>query len=360
MNKNQFQKFPNTFANNFRVSKEMYEQNSKEQNNIRFKSDETGNSPSLPFANCPPVPPPTVEEKGSAGAQLAAAMKVESCKTSAFSAQAEADLAFAASASMSISGSSAVGCEELAIMAESYNQSQKNVSCTIKQSITENTTTLANLQKVTIEAGGNLITECSDFTVDQNAQIKLVSLAQLSQTQISDIAKAVKITAESVIDATQKSKSGFGATPQGQKFISEAKTKIESEDFNQNVAQTVNKIQTSIESAQEIKIKAGGNIVLRGGQCKLTQNAIIDLMATSILNDSLSNIFSDLTEVTKKTDTKVTQESKNEGQPNIFEGKWIKYLLVGIAIIVLFGGISYAASKQDWGEISKNALAAKK
>ena len=368
LNIKQQQKFPNLFANKF--SREMYnnsenkiEQNMKQELRLKTETtsqnDSSGNSQSLPFANCPPVPPPTPEEQGSAGAQIAAAMGVQSCKTSAFSAQAEID-AFITSASMSVSGSSAVGCEEIQIMANSYHQSQKNISCTIKQSITDSTTSVTNLQRVRIEAGKDLITECTDFTIDQNAEIKLISLTQLTQQQISDIQKAVKTTAEDIVKAAQESKSGFGATPQGQKFVSDAKTKIESQDFNQNVAQSINKITTSVESAQEIKLTAGGNIVLRGANCKLSQNAIIDVMASSILNDSLGNIFNDLTEITKKTDTSSSQESQNEGMPNLFQGKWLKYLLLGIALIVLFGGASYALSKQDLSSVAKTAATFKK
>ena len=366
LNSHKFQKFPTNFANTFQVSREMYNSNSEnkiEQNmkqELRLKTettsqtDSSGNVPSLPFANCPPVPPPTPEEQGTAGAQIAAAMGVQSCNTSTTSVQGELDF-FLSSASMNVNTSSAVGCEQIQIMANSYHQAQKNISCTIKQSITESTASLTNLQKVSIEAGKDLITECTEFSIDQNAVIKLISLTQMTQQQISDIQKSVKTTAEDIVKSVQDSKTGFGATPQGQKFVSDAKTNIESEDFNQNVSQSINKITTSVESAQEIKIKAGGNIVLRGGNCKLSQNAIIDVMATSILNDSLGNIFSDLTEITKKSETSSQQKAVNEGMPNLFQGKWIKYLMMGIAVIVLFGGLAYVLSKQDLGAIAKTA-----
>ena len=61
LNNNQQQKFPNSFANKF--SRELYNFNSGKQfNNMKqsliFKTD--SNDQSIPFANCPPVPPPEI------------------------------------------------------------------------------------------------------------------------------------------------------------------------------------------------------------------------------------------------------------------------------------------------------------
>jgi hypothetical protein len=92
----------------------------------------------------------------------------------------------------------------------------------------------------------------------------------------------------------------------------------------------------------------------------MKQDSIIEIMASSILNEQISNIFGSLSEITKTSTTSLTQKSDNEGMPNLFEGKWIKYLMIGIALIVLLGGVSYVASKQDFGEISKNIVSAKK
>lgn len=132
MNKNQWQKFPTTFANNYTI-KESYD-----NKNIRLKS-ESGQSD---LASCPTPPTPTTEDLRSAAAQIAQSMKIESCKTSSFNAQGEASVlgGLAGEASFNISGSSTVGCDQIMAMANSYYQSQQNISCILKQSTTSDQT----------------------------------------------------------------------------------------------------------------------------------------------------------------------------------------------------------------------------
>lgn len=348
MNKNQWQKFPNYFANNFKLSKENFEQKN-ETKNKKFKSED---EPKL--ASCPVPPAPTDEQLASCAAQIAQAMKVESCNTKSFSLQAETQIMFA-SASLNINASSSVGCEQIMAMANSYYQSQQNITCIMKQSLTENQTVVSGINKVIFNPGGDLTINCAnEFVIDQKMQIRLVQLAQMSQEQKNEISRVAKATTEDILNTLQDSKSGFGATPQGQKYISESKSKIESLNFEQNVAQSINKITTQVQGGNTIQFNAGGNIYITGKDCKITQDTLLDVMATSILNDQITTVFDSLSELTKKTQTSNTQTAVNEGAPNLFEGKWIQYLLMGVALIVLLGGAAWVASKQDFGEISKN------
>lgn len=349
LNKNEWQKFPTTFANNFTVSKEMY--NNYENKPVIFKSD-------MPFESCPPPPKPSDEQLGSAAAQMCKAMNIESCKTSSYTAQAEMGN-FLASASLNVSGSSTVGCDQVMAMANSYYQSQQNISCVLKQTSTKNQTSVTGINSININAlRDDFIAECP-LDIDQKIKINLVELSQLSQEQKNEIAKSVKTTTDDIVKTLQDSKSGFGATPQGSKYISDTLSKVQNIDYNKNVTQTLNEITTSVQGGNTINITAGRSVILKGTQCKIHQDSVIDIMATSILNDQVSNIFTSMSEMTKKTTTDVTQTATNAGMPNLFENKWVQYIMIGIALIVLFGGIGYAASKQDWGEISKNVVAAK-
>ena len=226
MNKNQWQKFPSTFANNYTI-KESY--NNKP---IILKS-ETANSE---LSSCPIPPTPTSEDLRSAAAQIAQAMKIESCKTSSFNAQGEVEAlgGLAGSASFNISGSSTVGCDQIMAMANSYYQSHQNISCILKQSTTSDQTVATGINSVNINVGGKLIQGC-DFTIDQNLKLTVIKTVQLSQNQIDQVSNIAKTNINDIIDALQSSKSGFGATPQGSKYISDSKTKIQGVNFNQNV-----------------------------------------------------------------------------------------------------------------------------
>jgi hypothetical protein len=352
MNKNQYQKYPNYFANNFSVPREMFQNDTKKTQNKKILKDS-----GLPPASCPPAPAPTPEELGSSAAKICQDMGIQSCSTSAFSAHAEVD-AFLASASLTVSGSSTVGCEQVQIMANSYHQSQQKITCVIKQTSTDNSTSVSGINKIKINAGKDFIPECN-LEIDQKLKITLVSLAQMSQEQKNEIANAVKTTTNDIINSLQDSKSGFGATPQGQKYISDSKTSIDNIDFTENVTQTINKITTNVEGGNIIEINAGGNIILRGKDCKITQDSVIEVMATSILSDSLTNIFSSMTEMTKKTETTIQQKAVNEGVPDPTSGKALKYVAIAIVLIVLLGGGAWVLSKQDLSTMTKNVSESK-
>jgi hypothetical protein len=339
------QKYPSSFANNYKI--ERYDKP------LILKSEDS----KLPFASCPTPPKPTDEQLGSAAAEIAKAMKIESCKTSAFSAQAEVD-AFLASASMQVSGSSTVGCDQVMAMANSYYQSQQNISCVLRQTATSNQTTVTGINSINITATKGDVTFEAPLVIDQKLTLTLVTLSQLSQEQKNEIVKTVKTTTDDIVKTLQESKSGFGATPQGSKYISDSLSKIQNTNFDQNVSQTLNDIVTNVQGGNTLNI-TGNNVTFKK-DTKLNQDLVLEIMASSILNDQISNTFNSMTDITKKTTIDSKQKAENEGMPNLFEGKWIKYLMVGIAVIVLFGGIGYAASKQDWGEISKNVASDKK
>ena len=340
------QKYPSSFANNYKI--ERYDKP------LVFKSDSI-----LPFASCPTPPAPTNEQLASAAAEIAKAMKIESCKTSAFNAQSEVSAlgGLAGSASINISGSSAVGCDQVIAMANSYYQSQQNISCVLRQTATSNQTTVTGINSINITATDGDVYIEAPLTIDQKLKLTLVSLSQLSQEQKNEIAKTVKTTTDDIVKTLQDSKSGFGATPQGSKYISDTLSKIQNTNFDQSVSQTLNDITTSVQGGNTLNI-TGKNVRI-SKDTKFNQDLVLEIMATSILNDQLTNTFNSMTEMTKKTTTDVGQKSDNKGMPDLFANQWVKYLAMGIALIVLFGGIGYAASKQDWGEISKNVAAAK-
>lgn len=349
MNNNQWQKFPNTFANKY--TKETYDKP------LQFKSD-------MQFSSCPPPPKPSSEQLASAAAEICKAMKIESCKTSSFNAQAEMDVlgGLGGSASLNIGGSSTVGCDQVMAMANSYYQSQQNITCILRQTSTKNNLVVQGINSIVIKSGKDLTIDGGEggFAVDQNLKINVVKMDQLSQEQKNEITKTVKTTTNDIVTALQDSKSGFGATPQGSKYISDSLTKIDNTNFDQNVSQTLNEISTNTLGSNILEIVAGGNLTIKGKSTNINQDIALDIIATSILNDQILNAFDSMSEITKKTEVDVTQKSVNEGMPNLFEGKWMKYIMMGIVLIVLFGGIGYAASKQDWGKISETVVAYKK
>jgi hypothetical protein len=348
MNNNQWQKFPNTFANKY--TRETYDKP------LQFKSD----SSSMPFSSCPPPPKPSSEQLASAAAEICKAMKIESCKTSSYNVQGEVD-AFITSASLNINGSSAVGCDQVMAMANSYYQSQQNITCILRQTSTKNNLTVTGINSIVIKAGMDLTIDGGEggFEVDQKLKINVVKMDQLSQEQKNEITKTVKTTTDDVVKVLQDSKSGFGATPQGSKYISDSLTKIDNTNFDQNVSQTLNEISTNQIGTNTLEIVAGRNVIIKGKSTKINQDIALDIIATSILNDQILNVFDSMSDITKKTDVDITQKAKNEGVPNLFEGKWVKYIMIAIVLVVLFGGIGYAASKQDWGKISENVIAYK-
>lgn len=342
MNKKQFQKFPNTFANNFRVSKETYEQN----NNIRFKSETSStDSEAAQIAKaleqCPPPAKPTDEINNAAVKDAAKAMGIRSCKTSTSTATAGfCSVAILGCAAAQFTTTDNLGCETVQIIADKFRQTTQNISCIMNINIRTVDASMRSSNTVRYKAinGAKLKVKCpGGLKIEQSATIKYVDLQSISTEQIAEIANEAKTTATEIVKAVQKNEAGYAGTPIGSKFVSDSQKQIDSLDFKKNVKESIDQIKIRVNANNEVEFIAdGAELEFEGNACEIKQNTLIDIMATKILNDSLTSVFKTKVESEVKKDVSATSENKSEGAPNVV-GDMFKSIggMMGMGMLVI-------------------------
>ena len=303
------------------------------------------------MATCPPYPELTPQERGSKAAEIAEAMGVQSCDTSTetFDARAKASVGFLAKAEMSITynKSSSVGCEPLIISADSYYKNQQAINCTLKKSSAIIKKTLKAGNKIILDAGRDIKTECVEFIINQTIDINFVDMTKLSSEDVTEIAKATKDVITSATNNILEQKMELGATPQGAKDVKDKLTEINQTDYNALINETLNDINVEVNANNDIIIRAGRDLILRGERCKFTQDIVIDVVSSTIITDSITKAFDSVSEVINTNDETRRQEYDAKGLADfVAKAKlgggtsWITWIII-IAVVLIVGGIAY-------------------
>lgn len=203
-----------------------------------------------------------------------------------------------------------IGCEQLSIASKQFAASTKKISCLISKDSSNSSVDTLNTNTIEIGAGRDLNAE--DIVLDQKVKVKVVSVAQLSSDTKQAISDEVKNTALTVIDAVQESKSGMGATPQGSKAVSEAKTKLQNENFVNITDNTIKDVTVTTTTTNTVKINAGRDINFKK-KFEATQDIVADIAATAILSNAVSTALESVASNIEETRMTLKQKAENLG-----------------------------------------------
>lgn len=304
------------------------------------------------MSTCPPPPKLPDAERGSRAAEIAEAMGVQSCDTSTKTFNASADysalggLAAKGSIDITYNESSSIGCEPLIISADTYYKNQQAINCTLKSSKATVSREFNAGNKIVLEAGRDIKTNCNEFVINQSVSINVVDLTQLSTSDVTSIAKATKDVISSITNNVLEQKMELGATPNGAKDVKDKLAQINETDYNALVNETINNISLSVNASNDIIIKAGRDLILSGERCKFSQDIVLEIVSTAIITDSVSRVFESVSEVINTND---------EGRKQVYDAKglsdfiakarkrgtsWITWIII-IAVVLIGGGIAY-------------------
>jgi hypothetical protein len=299
--------------------------------------------------SCPPVPPIPAAKVGSESAKLMQAAGITTCSTSNTTAQMEAQISSgfgpSAGAKASFSDSATIGCEQIAVIAEKYNKTVQNVACMLNSSANVVKQPMSGINSITFDAGRDLMVDCNPLKINQKMVLKMISNINLSEKELNQVDSAIKDVVKSVTDVVSESKNGLGATPQGSKMIKDAITDINNIDTKQQIKQSIKDIELSMAGKNVLAFRAGRDLIIQGKDCEIKQDMLIEMVASTIVNDSLSNSLSSLSEAIVENDTKSVAKSENVGaealalklpEQNAFMGMII--IVVAIIAFVMVGG----------------------
>jgi hypothetical protein len=326
---------------------------------IRFRNNRYNFE--IEAAKCPEVPTLPLAQVSTEANKILEAAGAQACETSASIQQFEAQFkaqsllgGVAGGVKASNSNTSAIGCEQLTVIANKYNKTVQNVACMLKTSKNVTRTTATGINSIVWEAGGDMDIDCGEKGLNFNQKMKLniISKINLSNQELTQIANEVNDVVKNVAEAVQESKSGIGATPQGQKAISDTMTNINIVDQKNKIDEQIKELNTSVSGSNTVVIKAGGNVKIRGKGCNVSQDMVIDMVADQLVNDAVTTSLSSLSKTVAETETKLAQKAENKGAeelalklPDVDGPGAMAYIMIIIIAIVLIGALYMLGSK---------------
>jgi hypothetical protein len=271
---------------------------------------------------------PTKEDLAESAQGILKAAGAQACNNNSRATQASASLEFQAEAGFGLasmggsanvsfadSASSSIGCDQIGVLSQQFASATKKIACFMNEDRTSKSTIVNNINRITFKSGGKLTIK-GNVDINQNIEMKLVDLATLSTNVKQQISNEVYATAMQTADAIQTSKSGFGATPQGSKSISDLKTKITDENVTNIVNQTIRDLSITVNNKNEVIFESKDDLTLLK-DFTVSQNLIVDITATAILTNSVDNVLKSFTQNASTQTAKMTQVAENLGAESL-------------------------------------------
>ena len=283
------------------------------------------------FSECQQKSQPSNEDIRPFAGAMAEGAGIESCKTSSsqstsqteLQGEAEADALMGLAGSMEMSfqaktrtdsaEAATAGCEQVAIMAKRNLDTIEKIKCVMTQNQSAINIVGTSLNSIRFEVDDMQLLCSEGFNLNQRANVKVVSTNSFSDSQIQDITDTLVDTAKQNAETLLESKSGFGATPQGQKVLEDIVSKTQTTDYKQQVRQSVLSTTINLSAQNEVIFKGKKLILNSKKQCSINQDAALDIVATSMLNSVMQNTFKEYTEKVREQVSKLEGKSESAG-----------------------------------------------
>lgn len=267
------------------------------------------------FASCPPPPTPSPEEYGKTLQDIIKASGIQACRTDntqvgmKYTAEVKSFLANASvGASFDYNNTSTLGCEQVVAITKKYKTCVQNVSCVLNQVKSEQIVQVNAGNKILIEAGRDINYDCKALKIKQSGNIKLIALKQMSSASKNAISAQTKSLVNDIAKITQDSYTQAGATPQGSKIFQDLQSKLDQIDYSANVSQVLDTMSVSLGTNNEIVLRAGRDLIVKGDQCEMTQEIIIDVLASNIVNNVVESAMEQLGDFVNTTSSEAEQK----------------------------------------------------
>lgn len=277
---------------------------------------------------CPPVPPDIPDDDFSYAGKLAEALggKVSCYRDKSITTN-TLDLGIY-SETQTRYNDITIGCQELQVVAKSYMESQRNISCVLNQSCNKQTNQISAEQIIDIKCKGEMIGK----DINQTMRVKLVSVFNLSEDEIKLIEREVKNVSKDLLNMLENSSDKGYFKGEAQKKIAEIKAKIDNMNYTSHIKQAIREFNNSITAKQVIDIKGKKRCIFTQD---IDQNMQIEMFASSIINTAIDNDFKSVFQSIYEHDKKAVAKTK-ENEQKESEDKTKKIIIVAVVILVIF------------------------
>lgn len=209
------------------------------------------------------------------------------------------------------------------------NKIMEQISEKFLKTMTEMKSSTGNIQEINVRAKGDVM--ISDVDMTQN--INLTTDMQSKLNNVYDVNTLV----DTVVDTAAK----VSLDDQNKSLIT-PKTTLTNTEYN-----VVNSLKTTLKNtikkediiscvstvinSQVINVQSEGNVVIKTIKMDMTVKAVSKCLLNTVLK------YVDQVKIDEKTVTALENETKTKSETPVTD--WVFYLLIGIAIIVVFIGL---------------------
>lgn len=312
-------------------------------------------------ATCPPPPPLQGEKKGSMAGELLKAAGIQACDLKEYTAAGNAEASVLgglakADVTLTMNGTSSIGCESVIASANQFYQAQQNISCAISNSNASVSKTTNVSNNISITCGGNGIIDCPNFTIDQSIDFKMVDLSKLSNIDKQKITNHIKDAITNVSKDILNQTTHLGGSIQGGKTLRESLEDIQNLDYSNITNNSIQSVSIDTSNSNQTTIHFGGNLTLRGTNCTINQHIITNIVSTAILQNAMDAAFKNISDTINKNDSTTQQVYTAEGLAEVINklkqdsmSGMITTIIGGVVAIAIIGVIGSMLMKGKGG-----------
>lgn len=318
--------------------------------------DNLNTSLTPPMLSCPALPP-QMDPISTAPAinSMGKALGVTACTTqdNKYNSNSRSSSLFSSSSSsVNIDNKSTIGCEPIAILSQTYQNAQNNISCIINNAQSTMSVKSVAINSIIIDGSG---LNCGIININQKSAIDIkTSLTFTNEdkvnitNQVMNVANAASNIVENIITTTPQIPDSTGPLGAGGKAASNIQTLISTTNFKQHVNNAITKMDIGTQVGNNLVFK---NSTLTASVCNIDQYIQVNIIASSILANSLKIDGADLFDKTKAAIAVIKANADPNAAPTPTQkSSNLYYILIPLAglfsIILIIVLIKYLRSRQ--------------
>ena len=234
----------------------------------------------------------------------------------------------------------------------------KNITNSVQQSMSSNTDDTISNQTQNVNISGLNPNCCSNFTVKQLTNLKLIKQDKITNEFSSNIGRAIVNSIDNSIDAAMSSNKGTLAGADVSKLKTSMKNYVEnyfeSNTNKSNIAESAKKVignqvqNVNIQCANyinDITNKPTGPI--SPSNCNIDQTFLLDSFSQSVIDNVFKDIQNDSAVNEAMNGLKSSLVSKSEGISDVISAWMGPIIIIAIVLFIVLGIVAYFFLKSD-------------
>ncbi len=192
-----------------------------------------------------------------------------------------------------------VGCEQVAALIQSIDQSQRAIQCTVSKVSQSSSTAAIAANNILINLSGNAVITC--LTVQQDIDLKIATNVEFGSQVKTSMANDLESTIKSFANVVQNSEKDALSTPAGNKAATLFASYLEQTSFQGSFEEIIQKSIQDFQATNTFTLNMTGysmiglanppSNLLVNNCLTITQAIVMQVFSSTILDSALQHVF---------------------------------------------------------------------